>query len=309
MNKKYSVVLWGMGVGYNDFISRQGHHMVDVIAIVDKKRGVFGFSMDGVPVITKEKIKNYGFDYIIVTVLDEKLYDEIVEEALCLGIDKSIILPVKIFGIPFFDFNDYVKIKEARVSIIADSCLAGFLYNRFGLEFNSPTINMFCLNDDYFRFISNLEKCLSDDMVEVKQYRDEPFAGTWSFPRGKVNDVEWFFQHYDNADIAIKCWNRRRQRFNWDNYIVFMTIRSDEMAYKFDELPIKHKVGFYWKDLNLKSVVCIPDWKSESVRRDYGFNFNFVRLVNANAEEKKWVSAVNWMKILLHEEGYKRLKL
>lgn len=35
----YKVVLWGLGQGYNVFVSNHGLEMVDVVAIADKIRG------------------------------------------------------------------------------------------------------------------------------------------------------------------------------------------------------------------------------------------------------------------------------
>ena len=96
------------------------------------------------------------------------------------------------------------------------------------------------------------------------------------------------------------------ERFNWDNYIVVMSIRSDQMARQFNELPIEHKMGFYWKDLGLDSVICMPEWKTPSIRQKYGFDF--ARLANRVADEAGGIRTVNWMKALLHEDGYSRVK-
>ena len=58
-----------------------------------------------------------------------------------------------------------------------------------------------------------------------------------------------------------------------------MTVRSDEAAYAFDALPIEHKLRFYWKELNLEFVVCIPEWSNPEIRHRCGYDF--VGIVNS----------------------------
>ena len=51
----YKVVLWGLGDGYNSFVSHHGLDMVEVIAIVDKEGWCYK-KIDGIPVIQPEEI-------------------------------------------------------------------------------------------------------------------------------------------------------------------------------------------------------------------------------------------------------------
>jgi len=101
----------------------------------------------------------------------------------------------------------------------------------------------------------------------------------------------WCFNHDVEADKAIERWERRRKRFNRDNYIVIMCIRSDEMAFKFDKLPIKNKIGFYWKDLGLESVVYMPEWADSRIRSR--FMYNFTGLVNRATDDMYGIRAIN----------------
>ena len=84
-----------------------------------------------------------------------------------------------------------------------------------------------------------------------------------------------------------------------------MTIRSEEMAYKFDSLPIENKIGFYWKELDLESVVCIPEWNDASIRAKFGYDF--ASLINKAAVETWGMRSINWMKVLLHQKDYRRI--
>lgn len=302
----YKIALWGIGEGYNLFTQLQGHEKVNVVVIVDNKtNGVR--TIDNIPVIAPAKLveSEYLYDYLVVSVIDDGVYKIIVNQAEKMGIPREIILPLRIFQIPFFNFEDYIKIKKSNISIISDYCFAGFLYHKFGMRFTSPTINMFIDNDCYFQFISNLDYYMKKPMVEVKNPVDETYKGIYAFQRGRIEDIEFMFNHDETFSNAAARWQRGVKRFNWDNYIVTMTIRSDKMAQKFNDLPIKHKIGFYWKDLGLDSVVYTPEWNEVSIRAK--FNYDFAGLVNRAADDTCGFRYINWMKALLHQEGFKRV--
>lgn len=303
----YRVVLWGAGDGYNLFTQLHGHNQVNVVAVADKNPGCMKF-IDGIPVIVPERINEYEYDYLVVSVMDDRIYKEIIKEAEGMGIKRENILSLRIFQIPFFDFEKYIKIKNSNISILSDYCFAGYLYHKFDLKFLSPTINMFTDNENYYRFISNLKKYMYAPMKEVqeKEIMEKPYEGLYFYPRGIIEDVEWQFNHDVVYSTAAERWKRGIERFNWDNYIVIMTIHSEEMAIKFDQLPIEHKIGFYWKDLGLESVICMPEWNDASYRAKFGYLFS--GLVNKAATETRGIRAVNWMKALLHEEDYSRVK-
>ncbi len=302
----YNVILWGLGVGYNIFTSCHGHSKVNVVGVTDSQ-GLHYKSFDGKPVLPLKDVfkKVIKYDYLIITVMDNKTYKEIVTEAVSNGVDRDIVLPLRIFQIPFFDFEEYIKIKQSNISILSDYCFAGLLYHNFGLRFNSPTINMYTENDNYIKFLSDVERYMKLPMEEVENIVDEPYLGTYALPRGRVGDVEWKFNHDITFDTAAERWSRGIGRFNSHNFIAVMTIRSEEMAYRFNELPIKYKMGFYWKELGLDSVVCLPQWENEKFRAKFGYNFS--ELVNAVAYENAGIRAIDWMKALQHKEGYVRV--
>ena len=83
-----------------------------------------------------------------------------------------------------------------------------------------------------------------------------------------------------------------------------MIIQSDKDAEEFNELPIKRKLGIYYKNLNLKSVLFAPEWKEEEVRSKYGFGWsNYVHRYITNAES---VSRIDWIKFLNGNEDFLR---
>lgn len=302
----YNIVIWGIGDGYNEFVSSHGLQMVNVVAVTDKRSDLYNY-IDGIPVVAIDKIcdGSIEYDYLVVCVKDNNIYNEIVTIAMKLGVKREIILPSRIFNIPFFDFNDYIKIKKSKISIVSDYCFAGFLYHKFGMEFLTPTINMFADNNNYYEFISNLKENMKYKMEKIDDIDNNLYNNIYAYPRGKVGKSEWCFNHDVTFETAAERWEKGKKRFNWDNYLVIMSIQSDEMAYKFNELNIHNKIGFYWKELGLENIVYLPGWNDPIVRHKYGYNFSIY--VNRVADENNGVRAINWMKALLHENNYKRI--
>lgn len=301
----YKVALWGTGNGYNLFSSHHGHSMVEVVAITDSKWSGYYKSIDGIPVVPTEKIADVPFDYLIISVIDDCIYKEIVNEAMQLGIKREVILPLRIFKIPFFDFDEYIKIKESNVSIISDYCFGVYLYHKFGMKFTSPTILMYADNDNYLRFLKDIRGHLAEPMREVENCVETPYKDIFSYPRGRVGDSERLFNHDKTFETAAERWNKGVERFNYDNYIVTMTIRSEKAAYEFDKVEIKNKVGFFWKDLGLESVVYMPEWNDPAIRAKFGYDF--ARLVNHVAIEAGGIWRIDWMRLLLHKDNFKRI--
>ncbi len=292
----YDVILWGVGTGYDEFVKYNGYDKVNVIAVVDQIWCKYIANVDGIPVIDLDLAITLNWDYIVVTTKEKNTFENIVSDALKIGIVRDKIVPLRVFEIPFFDFNEYVAIKESNISIIADYCYGGLLSYKFGLPFRSPTVNMFCDNENYYKFICNLEKYLNMPFDEVNDTVGNRYL-SYTYPRGKLGGVEWCFNHSDTFGEAVIKWNERVRRFNYTNYIVMMCIDTDEMAYRFDELEIKNKVGFYWKEMDdVKSVVCVHGWNNPAVRHKVGYNFpNYINeLVKGNIGLRD----IDWMKLM-----------
>lgn len=301
----YRVALWGIGKGYDLFTSLHGHEMVEVVAIADR-RSAYYEKVDGIPVINPNELADIEIDYLIVTIIDECICEKVICEAIQIGIKREHILPVRIFQIPFFNFEEYIIIKNSNISILSDYCLGGWLYHTFGFQFTSPTINMYINNDNYYKFLQDIEGYMKKEMKEVENVVDNSYLGYYACPRGRLGDLEWIFNHDTTFETASQRWKRGVERFNYSNFIAVMTIRSDEMAYKFDELPIKNKIGFYWKDLQLKSIVCLNEWNNPELRKKA--RYDFAVMSNGTAYDSEiGVRAINWMKLLLHNDDFRRI--
>ena len=135
------------------------------------------------------------------------------------------------------------KLKNRNATIISSNCNGEFIYYDMRLRFLSPTINLSFDMNDYVKMLENLRWYMEQPVLP---YKDDRF----DFPCGMLGDIEVRFNHYKTFEEAVKKWNERKKRINWDN-LVILGIDGDNCTYesikRFDALPYKKKVIFTHK--------------------------------------------------------------
>ena len=118
-------------------------------------------------------------------------------------------------------------LKKKHFTIISNNCWGGYVYRLFDLGYQSPTVGLFIMPDDYLRFINNLEYYINDCTLsfikpeESHNYKElQSHREFGSYPIGVLDDVEICFMHYKTEEEARKKWMRRCERIAWDNLIV-----------------------------------------------------------------------------------------
>lgn len=193
-------------------------------------------------IIKKELINKKEIDAIIVMANDINYFNihkEIVEDVL---VDENMILPYKIFCIPDFNVEKYIEIKKDIPTIFANSCWGGITYNRLGLPFMSPFINLYMKDEFYLRFLENPTKYMEEPLI-YKKMKYAPITKKY-YPICTIGDVELRFNHYTTYEECVDAWERRKKRINWDNLIVEMHTSDKQIAKKFLDLPYKRKICF-----------------------------------------------------------------
>ncbi len=104
-----------------------------------------------------------------------------------------------------------------KVSVISQNCIGGVFYHDMGMEFLSPTINLFFYAEDFVRFVINLEEYLQK---ELKIYWDE------TYPVGILGDIPIYFMHYTTCTEAKKKWEERMKKISLDNIVIIATDRN-----------------------------------------------------------------------------------
>ena len=115
-----------------------------------------------------------------------------------------------------------LRLKNKTFSLLCNSCIGGVIYNRTGVRFNSPTINMGMADKDFLKFLHNLKYYLS---CELTVYDDSPEA-PHHFD-AKLGDLSFFFGHYNTKEEVLQKWEERKKRINWDNLFVIMSDRPN----------------------------------------------------------------------------------
>ena len=149
------------------------------------------------------------------------------------------------------------KISNSSFTIISNNCWAGFVYQSYGLKYNTPTIGMFFVADDYIKFISNLDYYLSINEFESV----EPTKSKWynqlkninkygKYPIARLGDIELHLLHYNSIEDAQLKWNQRKKRIN-RNKILYkfseMNLCNEKNIIEFQRKKLKNKICFISK--------------------------------------------------------------
>lgn len=142
------------------------------------------------------------------------------------------------------------RLVNTDFTIISNNCCAGIIYSDLGLQFASPTINLYFLPEEYLLFVKNLKAYVEGVMVDVS---DPAIA---SFPIGSLKPddcslpaIRVYFMHYKNYKEAHDSWYRRCQRIRYDNIFYLWEVNKANTKFslikEFDNLPIKKMVFCY----------------------------------------------------------------
>ncbi len=106
------------------------------------------------------------------------------------------------------------KLRNSDVTLISQNCIGGVFYHDMGMEFLSPTINLFFKAADFVKFVKGLDHYLAcePDMRWGLEY-----------PIGRLDDIDVYFMHYNTCEEAKAAWERRKKRINRDKIVVLST--------------------------------------------------------------------------------------
>lgn len=163
------------------------------------------------------------------------------------------------------------KYLSKDTSIISSNCFAGRIMQDLGMEYNTPTLGLWIMPDDYPKMCMELRRYMCIDPVLKEHSKnalgEQKHANPSThhyYPIGNVGDVEIHYLHYHSAEEAFAKWKRRANRVNYDN-LFFIGMEqngcTEDDIKAFDVLPYKRKIFFCSKPYNYKSVVYIKEFK------------------------------------------------
>lgn len=263
------VIIWGLGLGYEKYINYVRYWelkgQVEIIGITDRQD--MYSNVDGYPFIKKEELSAHTFELLVIAA--EKAYNEICGEAVSCGIEENRIVKIEVFSLPDLDLEAYMKIKNSNLSIVSNNCWGGVVYNRLKLQFLTPFINMYELDEDYLKIAGSLQKYLSSELECVGEGYNE--IQKIRYPICQLNDVKLYFNHYSSFETAKEKWDIRKKRLNWDNLFIMMFTDDIRNAREFCRLPYKKKVCFTPFELDEEAAFYI-DMKGNKSFNGYNFS-------------------------------------
>lgn len=166
--------------------------------------------------------------------------------------------------------NRYTNSKE--ITIFSNNCLAGVMYKNIGLKFCSPTINCSMNSYDYLFFVENYKEYLSSELLEDLHTASEQ-KHKWPVGLlgggGELPQIRIMFNHYHTFQEAKKCWDRRKERVNYNKVCFLFEFYSD--IYPLDIL--KQFLLLSKNRNNYRAIV----HNKENIIEDYKKNCFFVR--------------------------------
>ena len=162
--------------------------------------------------------------------------------------------------------NDPVtELKNDSFTIISNNCWGGFIYNKYGLPYLTPTIGLLILGDDFIKFCTDLKHYTEEKLnfIPFQSSKCYPFMKDIPpFPIGKLDDIEIYFMHYTSEQEAKEKWDRRCQRIQWDKIIYKVSQResfSSEHMKIFLKLSVPNKLCFTSEEI--EGGILIPGLK------------------------------------------------
>lgn len=180
------------------------------------------------------------------------------QDAKQFNLPEEKILGDWIVCIPGFVLEKYRELQRSRLSIISRSCFGGIISNRLGLQFYSPFVNLWLNEEDFTSLLRNPRAYMDENLVfKSKAYRDYSGFDVATYTCGNVSLV---MEHYKDFDEAVKKWDERKKKINWDNLLIVTITGNPEILREFDTLPYDKKVCFVPFKSDLKSAFYInPD--------------------------------------------------
>lgn len=250
----YKIVVWGIGTIYNKHVNLlkyyESKREIEVIALTSSNPPKVR-SIDGYKVIDSKEITSLVFDFILI--MNDASAMEIREVITCMGVDAGKLLHYKIMEIPNLIFDEYVKLKRSRISIISNNCWGGIVYNTLGMECLSPFKNLFLDDESYLRMLGNLDYYLGCEPDDGGLATDIHSGKV--YPVLKLDDVLVHCNHDDIYETAVENWKRRIKKINKDNLFIEMYTDSRLNAKRFCQIKnYSNKVCFVSFQSNEKEL-------------------------------------------------------
>lgn len=121
------------------------------------------------------------------------------------------------------------------LSVISNNCMGGCILHDQHIMYQSPTVSLQILPEEYSKFCSNIKHYMEAELIEYKKenlsekhktYLMKMFDNIPDMPYGLVDDVIVCFQHYPTFRDGADMWNRRKARFDPKHIVYIFYVRD-----------------------------------------------------------------------------------
>lgn len=182
-----------------------------------------------------------------------------------------------------------------NVTILARNCVAGVIYHDLGLEFQSPTVNLWIQNPDFEVFLTYIHEFVREGILkEVSSSYDYPVGDLSCNTNDGEKKIRIYFQHYKSFYEAQTSWYKRCKRVNFDRMCVIIedgnNITQDEVDH-FEKLAIEKMVILCGeKSINGKHVIHMKGFTKK--------NFPGTSVKYKGLFGKRWLDEFDWIHFL-----------
>ena len=161
-----------------------------------------------------------------------------------------------------------LKLKNKDFTIISNNCWGGFVYQKFGLQYTSPTIGLFFIGIDYIKFCEKLDYYTSVELkfIPYEESKNYSLLNKESrYPVGVLDDIEVYFMHYKSEKEALLKWKKRCERINYEK-VLFKISQREGYTKKdiedFMNLKWKNKIAFSYDQV--EGTIYVPQLRTLS---------------------------------------------
>ena len=186
------------------------------------------------------------------------------------------------------------QLNNTDFTIICNNCWAGYVYRRYGLPYNTPTVGLYFFAEDFCKLCENLRYYM-EQKLEFISYQDSKWKNELidrqqtDIPLGKLGDIEIIFLHYKTEEEAREKWERRAARINYDNLIFKfsqMNLCGEKELRRFDKLDANKKFAFTatkYDDISSSIYIkgCSSAEKVDNDTLEYSKYISLKKLINS----------------------------
>ena len=163
------------------------------------------------------------------------------------------------------DLRARKRYHNKNVTILSANCTGGIISHNLGLQFLSPTVNLYMNAGDFIKFCENLDYYLSIDNWTL--CTDPQIVGERKYPVVWLDDILLYLVHYHSADEALGKWNERKKRIDKSKIVIFNNDRegmTPELKDRFEALPYKKVLFTHQPDEQHQSCFYLRGYETEN---------------------------------------------